>query len=168
MDNVFIRPAMDGKRVPGKELKSTKNGLRYQSPLNTQHRVHDILFSNVQASLLPTLSAPNWLSSSTSIWRILSWSVSRRRPRMFSSIEKQPISNLMRLETESENTDMATKRNSRPSKRNEDVAQTSIDNSKAFAEKIWLRAGTRPENENVDVDVPLPHELGFNGVPFRF
>jgi nucleosome binding factor SPN SPT16 subunit len=46
MDNVFIRPAMDGKRVPGK-VEIHQNGLRYQSPLNTQHRV-DILFSNVK------------------------------------------------------------------------------------------------------------------------
>ncbi|RAL58999.1 hypothetical protein DID88_009028 [Monilinia fructigena] len=46
MDNVFIRPAMDGKRVPGK-VEIHQNGLRYQSPLNLQHRV-DILFSNVK------------------------------------------------------------------------------------------------------------------------
>ena len=46
MDNVFIRPAMDGKRVPGK-VEIHQNGLRYQSPLNHQHRV-DILFSNVK------------------------------------------------------------------------------------------------------------------------
>ena len=46
MDNVFIRPAMDGKRVPGK-VEIHQNGLRYQSPLNTQHRV-DVLFINVK------------------------------------------------------------------------------------------------------------------------
>ena len=45
MDNVFLRPAMDGKRVPGK-VEIHQNGLRYMSPINTQ-RV-DILFSNVK------------------------------------------------------------------------------------------------------------------------
>ncbi|CAI4215130.1 unnamed protein product [Parascedosporium putredinis] len=46
LDNVFIRPAMEGKRVPGK-LEIHQNGIRYQSPLSTQQRV-DILFSNVR------------------------------------------------------------------------------------------------------------------------
>src|SRR5688572_29002777 len=46
LDNVYIRPAMEGKRVPGK-VEIHQNGIRYQSPLNAQHRV-DILFSNVK------------------------------------------------------------------------------------------------------------------------
>src|SRR3954453_22701344 len=46
LDNVFIRPAMEGKRVPGK-VEIHQNGIRYQSPLSTQQRV-DILFSNVR------------------------------------------------------------------------------------------------------------------------
>ena len=46
LDNVFIRPAMEGKRVVGK-LEIHQNGIRYQSPLNPQQRV-DILFSNVR------------------------------------------------------------------------------------------------------------------------
>jgi nucleosome binding factor SPN SPT16 subunit len=46
LDNVFIRPAMEGKRVVGK-VEIHQNGIRYQSPLNHQHRV-DILFSNVR------------------------------------------------------------------------------------------------------------------------
>ncbi|KJZ78273.1 FACT complex subunit SPT16 [Hirsutella minnesotensis 3608] len=46
LDNVYIRPAMEGKRVPGK-VEIHQNGIRYQSPLNAQHRV-DVLFSNVR------------------------------------------------------------------------------------------------------------------------
>ncbi len=46
LDNVFIRPTMESKRVPGK-VEIHQNGIRYQSPLSTQQRV-DILFSNVR------------------------------------------------------------------------------------------------------------------------
>ncbi|KAI9595339.1 FACT complex subunit spt16 [Syncephalis fuscata] len=43
---VFIRPSMEGKRVPG-ELQIHQNGLRYQSPLRADQRV-DLLFSNIK------------------------------------------------------------------------------------------------------------------------
>lgn len=46
LDNVFIRPAMEGKRVPGK-VEIHQNGIRYQSPLSSQQRV-DVLFSNIK------------------------------------------------------------------------------------------------------------------------
>ncbi|KKF95865.1 FACT complex subunit SPT16 [Ceratocystis platani] len=46
LDNVFIRPAMEGKRVAGK-IEIHQNGIRYVSPLSTQQRV-DVLFSNIR------------------------------------------------------------------------------------------------------------------------
>ncbi|CCM03865.1 uncharacterized protein FIBRA_06015 [Fibroporia radiculosa] len=45
LPEVFIRPALDGKRLPG-EVEIHQNGLRYQSPMGSQ-RV-DVLFSNVK------------------------------------------------------------------------------------------------------------------------
>ena len=64
LPEVFIRPALDGKRLPG-EVEIHQNGLRYQSPMGSQkigtliasrcsiHVTHsaisaDILFSNVK------------------------------------------------------------------------------------------------------------------------
>jgi len=61
LPEVFVRPAPDGKRLPG-EVEIHQNGLRYQSPLGTQKigklavqclnssdiRAKDILFSNVK------------------------------------------------------------------------------------------------------------------------
>ncbi|KAF8531659.1 FACT complex subunit SPT16 [Gautieria morchelliformis] len=45
LPEVFVRPALDGKRLPG-EVELHQNGLRYVSPLGSQ-RI-DILFSNIK------------------------------------------------------------------------------------------------------------------------
>jgi nucleosome binding factor SPN SPT16 subunit len=63
MPEVFVRPALDGKRLPG-EVEIHQNGLRYQSPMGSQKigasllapcmenifncPFTDILFSNVK------------------------------------------------------------------------------------------------------------------------
>ena len=44
--DVYVRPGLDGKRVTG-ELEIQQNGLRYQSPVRSDHRI-DILFSNIR------------------------------------------------------------------------------------------------------------------------
>ena len=46
MDNIFVRPSPDTKRVPG-SLSIHENGLRYQSSLKQDSRI-DILFSNMK------------------------------------------------------------------------------------------------------------------------
>ncbi|RKP10675.1 FACT complex subunit spt16 [Thamnocephalis sphaerospora] len=46
LPNVFLRPPLEGKRVPG-ELQIHQNGLRYQSPLRSDQRI-DLLFSNIK------------------------------------------------------------------------------------------------------------------------
>ncbi|KAF8526838.1 FACT complex subunit SPT16 [Hysterangium stoloniferum] len=45
LPEVFVRPALDGKRLPG-EVELHQNGLRYVSPLGSQKI--DILFSNIK------------------------------------------------------------------------------------------------------------------------
>ena len=61
LPEVFVRPALDGKRLPG-EVELHQNGLRYVSPLGSQrigncefaasrlalNLVADILFSNIK------------------------------------------------------------------------------------------------------------------------
>lgn len=44
--DVYVRPGLDGKRVTG-EIEIQQNGLRYQSPVRSDHRI-DILFSNIR------------------------------------------------------------------------------------------------------------------------
>ena len=45
LSDVYVRPAQDGKRIPG-EVEIHQNGLRYQSPLRNEHV--DVVFSNVK------------------------------------------------------------------------------------------------------------------------
>ncbi|KAI5287492.1 FACT complex subunit spt16, partial [Ascosphaera atra] len=45
LPDVYLRPPLDGKRVPG-EVEIHQNGLRYVSPLRGEHV--DVLFSNVK------------------------------------------------------------------------------------------------------------------------
>ncbi|EXJ93667.1 xaa-Pro aminopeptidase [Capronia coronata CBS 617.96] len=45
LSDVYLRPAQDGKRVPG-EVEIHQNGLRYSSPLRNDHV--DVVFSNVK------------------------------------------------------------------------------------------------------------------------
>ncbi|CCF59008.1 hypothetical protein KAFR_0F04130 [Kazachstania africana CBS 2517] len=46
LDQIFVRPSPDTKRVPG-SVFIHENGIRYQSPLRTDSRI-DILFSNIK------------------------------------------------------------------------------------------------------------------------
>lgn len=45
LSDVYVRPALDGKRVPG-EVELHQNGLRYTSPLRNDHV--DVVFSNIK------------------------------------------------------------------------------------------------------------------------
>jgi len=158
MDNVFIRPAMDGKRVPGK-VEIHQNGLRYQSPLNTQHRV-DILFSNVkhlffqpcQHELIVIIHVH--LKDPILIGKKKTKDVQFYREA--TDIQFDETGNRKRKFRYGDEEEFEQEQEER--RRRADLDRQF----KAFAEKI-AEAG---KNENVDVDVPF-RELGFNGVPFR-
>ncbi|CAL3967763.1 hypothetical protein PZA11_003980 [Diplocarpon coronariae] len=158
MDNVFIRPAMDGKRVPGK-VEIHQNGLRYQSPLNTQHRV-DILFSNVkhlffqpcQHELIVIIHVH--LKDPILIGKKKTKDVQFYREA--TDIQFDETGNRKRKYRYGDEEEFEQEQEERR-------RRTQLDRDfKSFAEKI-AEAG---KNENVDVDVPF-RELGFNGVPFR-
>ncbi|RDL37751.1 putative FACT complex subunit SPT16 [Venustampulla echinocandica] len=158
MDNVFIRPAMDGKRVPGK-VEIHQNGLRYQSPLNTQHRV-DILFSNVkhlffqpcQHELIVIIHVH--LKDPILIGKKKTKDVQFYREA--TDIQFDETGNRKRKYRYGDEEEFEAEQEERR-------RRAELDRQfKAFAEKI-AEAG---KNENVDVDVPF-RELGFSGVPFR-
>jgi nucleosome binding factor SPN SPT16 subunit len=158
MDNIFIRPAMDGKRVPGK-VEIHQNGLRYQSPLNTQHRV-DILFSNVkhlffqpcQHELIVIIHVH--LKDPILIGKKKTKDVQFYREA--TDIQFDETGNRKRKYRYGDEEEFEAEQEER--RRRADLDRQF----KAFAEKI-AEAG---KNESVDVDVPF-RELGFNGVPFR-
>ena len=157
MDNVFIRPAMDGKRVPGK-VEIHQNGLRYQSPLNTQHRV-DILFSNVKHLFFQPCQYE----------LIVIIHVHLKDPILIGKKKTKDVQ-FYREATDIQFDETGNRKRRRygdeeefEQEQEERRRRTQLDRDfKSFAEKI-AEAG---KNENVDVDVPF-RELGFNGVPFR-
>jgi nucleosome binding factor SPN SPT16 subunit len=159
MDNVYVRPAMEGKRVPGK-VEIHQNGLRYQSPLQTTHRV-DILFSNVKHLFFQPCQHE----------LIVIIHVHLKDPILIGKKKTKDVQ-FYREATDIQFDETGNrKRKYRNNGDEEEYEQeqeerrrrAELDRTfKAFAEKI-AEAG---KNENVDVDVPF-RELGFNGVPHR-
>lgn len=158
MDNVFVRPAMDGKRVPGK-VEIHQNGLRYQSPLNSSQRV-DILFSNVKHLFFQPCQHE----------LIVIIHVHLKDPILIGKKKTKDIQ-FYREATDIQFDETGNRKRKFRYGDEEEFEQeqeerrrrAELDKQfKNFAEKI-SDAG---RSENVDVDVPF-RELGFNGVPFR-
>ncbi|KAI1486575.1 FACT complex subunit spt-16 [Biscogniauxia mediterranea] len=159
MDNVFIRPAMEGKRVPGK-VEIHQNGIRYQSPLSTQQRV-DVLFSNIRHLFFQPCAHE----------LIVVIHVHLKDPIIIGNKKKTKDVQFYREATDIQFDETGNrKRKYRYGDEDEFEAEqeerrrrTELDRQfKSFADKI-AEAG---KNEGVEVDMPL-RELGFNGVPFR-
>ncbi|KAI0206769.1 FACT complex subunit SPT16 [Astrocystis sublimbata] len=159
MDNVYIRPAMEGKRVPGK-VEIHQNGIRYQSPLNTQQRV-DVLFSNIRHLFFQPCDHE----------LIVVIHIHLKDPIIVGNKKKTKDVQFYREATDIQFDETGTrKRKYRYGDEDEFEAEqeerrrrAELDRMfKLFADKI-ADAG---KNEGVEVDMPL-RELGFNGVPFR-
>lgn len=159
LDNVFIRPAMEGKRVPGK-LEIHTNGIRYQSPLSTTQRV-DILFSNVRHLFFQPCQHE----------LIVIIHIHLKDPIIIGNKKKTKDVQFYREATDIQFDETGNrKRKYRYGDEDEFEAEqeerrrrAELDRLfKGFAEKI-AEAG---RNEGIEVDMPL-RDLGFNGVPFR-
>ncbi|KXX79278.1 FACT complex subunit ctc-2, partial [Madurella mycetomatis] len=158
LDNVFIRPAMEGKRVPGK-VEIHQNGIRYQSPLSTTQRV-DILFSNVRHLFFQPCQ--NEL--------IVIIHIHLKDPILFGKKKTKDVQ-FYREATDIQFDETGNrKRKYRYGDEDEFEAEqeerrrrAELDRLfKSFAEKI-AEAG---RNEGIEVDMPL-REIGFHGVPNR-
>jgi nucleosome binding factor SPN SPT16 subunit len=159
LDNVFIRPAMEGKRVPGK-VEIHQNGIRYQSPLSTQQRV-DVLFSNIRHLFFQPCAHE----------LIVVIHMHLKDPIIIGNKKKTKDVQFYREATDIQFDETGNrKRKYRYGDEDEFEAEqeerrrrAELDRQfKAFAEKI-AEAG---RNESLEVDMPL-RELGFHGVPFR-
>ncbi|KAK4217143.1 FACT complex subunit ctc-2 [Rhypophila decipiens] len=159
LDNVFIRPAMEGKRVPGK-LEIHTNGIRYQSPLSTTQRV-DILFSNVRHLFFQPCQHE----------LIVIIHVHLKDPIIIGNKKKTRDVQFYREATDIQFDETGNrKRKYRYGDEDEFEAEqeerrrrAELDRLfKAFADKI-SEAG---KGEGLQVDMPL-RDLGFHGVPFR-
>ncbi|KAH8178958.1 FACT complex subunit (SPT16/CDC68) domain-containing protein [Sarocladium implicatum] len=159
LDNVYIRPAMEGKRVPGK-VEIHQNGIRYQSPLNAQHRV-DILFSNVKHLFFQPCQHE----------LIVIIHIHLKDPIIVSNKKKTKDVQFYREATDIQFDETGNrKRKYRYGDEDEFEAEqeerrrrTELDRLfQGFAQKI-AEAG---RNEGIEVDMPI-RDLGFHGVPNR-
>ncbi|OJD37458.1 fact complex subunit spt16 [Diplodia corticola] len=156
IDMIFVRPALDGKRVPG-AVEIHQNGLRYNHG-NGQHI--DVLFSNIKHLFFQPCQHE----------LIVIIHVHLKNPIMIGKKKAKDVQ-FYREATEMQFDETGNrKRKHRYGDEEEFEAEQEerrrrgqLDKEfKVFAEKI-ADAG---RNENVGVDIPF-RELGFNGVPSR-
>lgn len=160
LPDVFIRPGMDGKRLPG-ELEIHENGLRYQSTARAEQRV-DVLFSNVKHLFFQPCAHE----------LIVLIHVHLRDPIMIGKKKTKDVQ-FYREATDIQFDETGNRKRKYRYGDEEEFEQeqeerrrrAELDKEfKAFAEKISEAA--KKIEAGVDVDVPY-RELGFSGVPFR-
>lgn len=158
--DVYVRPALDGKRVPG-DVEIHQNGLRYQSPVRNDQRI-DILFSNVKHLFFQPCTSE----------LIVLIHVHLKDPIMVGKKKTKDVQ-FYREATDIQFDETGNRKRKYRYGDEEEFEQeqeerrrrAALDKEfKAFADKI-SEAGKKLEN-GVDVDIPY-RELGFSGVPFR-
>lgn len=159
LENVFVRPSPDTKRVPG-SLSIHENGLRYQSPLRQDSRI-DVLFSNIKHLFFQP--------SKDELIVIIH--VHLKTPIM---IGKKKTFDVQFYREATDITIDETNGSRRGGKRrygdDDELEQEQEERKrKALLDKEFKRFGeliAESSNGYVDLDIPF-RELGFQGVPFR-
>jgi nucleosome binding factor SPN SPT16 subunit len=159
LDMIFVRPQLDGKRMPG-QVEIHSNGLRYIHAVGGPNAKVDILFSNIKHLFFQPCQHE----------LIVIIHVHLKNP-IFIGKKKTKDVQFYREATEMQFDETGNrKRKHRFNDEDEFEAEqeerrrrAALDKEfKNFAEKV-ADAG---RSENVNVDVPF-RELGFNGVPSR-
>ncbi|EPS27400.1 FACT complex subunit spt16 [Penicillium oxalicum] len=157
LPDVYLRPPLDGKRVPG-EVEIHQNGLRYMSPFRSEHV--DVLFSNVKHLFFQPCAHE----------LIVLIHVHLKTPIMIGKRKTRDVQ-FYREATEMQFDETGNRRRKHrygdeeefEAEQEERRRRAALDREfKAFAEKI-ADAG---KDEGVDVDIPF-REIGFTGVPNR-
>jgi len=160
LGDIYVRPALEGKRVPG-EVEIHQNGLRYQSPVRNDHRI-DVLFSNVKHLFFQPCAHE----------LIVLIHVHLKDPIMVGKKKTKDVQ-FYREATDIQFDETGNRKRKYRYGDEEEFEQEQEERRrralldkefKAFADKI-SEAGKKHEN-GVDVDIPY-RELGFSGVPFR-
>ena len=157
LPNVYLRPPLDGKRVPG-EVEIHQNGLRYLSPFRNDHV--DVLFSNVKHLFFQPCAHE----------LIVIIHVHLKTPIMIGKRKTRDVQ-FYREATEMQFDETGNRRRKHrfgdeeefEAEQEERRRRAALDREfKAFAEKI----ADNGKDEGVDVDIPF-REIGFTGVPNR-
>lgn len=155
LDQVFVRPGPDSKRVAG-FVEIHQNGLRYQSPIRNDQRI-DVLFSNIKHLFFQPCKDE----------LIVLIHCHLKTPIMIGKKKTKDV------QFYREASDMAVDETGNKKRRyrygDEDELEQEQEERrrkmlldkefKLFAEQI-------SEAADIDLDIPF-RELGFNGVPFR-
>jgi nucleosome binding factor SPN SPT16 subunit len=159
LPDVFVRPALDGKRVPG-EVEIHQNGLRYNNPMRAEKI--DIPFSNMKHLFFQPCQGE----------LIVLIHVHLDNPIMIGKRKTKDVQ-FYREATEMQFDETGNRKRKHrygdeeefEAEQEERRRRAALDREfKAFAEKI-SEAVTRDDNR-LDVDIPF-RDLGFNGVPHR-
>ncbi|TFK83944.1 FACT complex subunit SPT16 [Polyporus arcularius HHB13444] len=160
LPEVFVRPALDGKRLPG-EVEIHQNGLRYQSPMGSQKI--DILFSNVKHlffqpcdhELLVIIHIH--LKAPIMIGKKKAHDVQFYREA--SDVQFDETGNRKRKYRYGDEDELELEQQERKRR------QILNKEFKLFSEKI-AEAATASTGDTLEPDIPF-RELSFEGVPFR-
>ncbi|KAG6897840.1 hypothetical protein C0992_010328 [Termitomyces sp. T32_za158] len=181
MAEAFVRPALDGKRLPG-EVEIHQNGVRYQSPLGSQkigyytfrydlihivdRRYPDILFSNIKHLFFQPCDhellviVHLHLKSPIMIGKKKAFDV--QFVREASDVQFDETGNRKRKHRygDEDEIEMEQQERKRRAMLNKEI--------RAFAEKIAeaASASASKNGDTLDLDIPF-RELSFEGVPFR-
>lgn len=157
LDSVFVRPVPEGKRVAG-SLEIHQNGLKYQSPVRSEHNV-EVLFSNVKHLFFHPCDHE----------LIVLIHCHLKNPIMVGKKKTKDVQ-FYREATDLAFDETGNKRRRYKYGDEDELEQEQMERQrrvalnkefKAFAEKI-----SDASEGKLDVDIPT-RELGFTGVPFR-
>ncbi|KAI0080592.1 FACT complex subunit SPT16 [Panus rudis PR-1116 ss-1] len=160
LPEVFVRPALDGKRLPG-EVEIHQNGIRYQSPATSQKI--DVLFSNIKHlffqpcdhELLVIIHIH--LKAPIMIGKKKAHDVQFYREA--SDVQFDETGNRKRKYRYGDEDEIELEQQERKRR------QLLNKEFKGFAEKI-AEAATTSTGDTLEADIPF-RELSFEGVPFR-
>ena len=157
LSDVYLRPAQDGKRVPG-EVEIHQNGLRYVNPIRNEPV--DVVFSNIKHLFFQPCVGE----------LIVLIHVHLKNPIMIGKRKTKDVQ-FYREATEMAFDETGNRRRKHrygdeeefEAEQEERRRRAELDKQfKSFAEKI----SDQGRDEDVTVDIPF-REIAFNGVPFR-
>ncbi|EKM55643.1 uncharacterized protein PHACADRAFT_173804 [Phanerochaete carnosa HHB-10118-sp] len=160
LPEVFVRPALDGKRLPG-EVEIHQNGLRYQSPMGSQKI--DILFSNVKHLFFQPCDHELLVIIHIHLKAPIMIGKKKAHDIQFfreaSDVQFDETGNRKRKYRYGDEDEIELEQQERKRR------QMLNREFKQFAEKI-AEAATASSGDTLEVDIPF-RELSFEGVPIR-
>lgn len=159
LGDVHMRPAMEGKRVPG-ELEIHANGIRYRNQLRTDQRI-DILFENIKHFFFQPCDGEMvvllhcHLKNHIMIGKKRTKDVQFFREAVEAASDETAAGRRRKLPAYGDDDELLQEQEERRRR-----AKLN-DEFKAFAARI-----AEQSTHAVDVDMPL-RDLGFEGVPVR-